>query len=253
MPAAAPWSARLLAWLPFVVSAALVALAIHLLFRSPVLGVVVLVLAGLAILPELLSRRRLRRILMSGDIDAVLAVWSRAIERVPHRETMEPLLLATAFAAHGLTDRARFLLERARRGAAWDAAVEHRLFVEALLDTLEGQRDLAVYKAESVERLPLPAMGPFLRERVILLRSALGAFARAFAHAARPGDVELMTSAGRSSPLVHWLMRYGAAVALIDHGKHHEARALLEAAPRWPEESVFYLFHQEISAELRTA
>jgi hypothetical protein len=253
MPAGASWSARLLAWLPFVASAALVAIAIQLLFRSPVLGGLVLALAVIVLVPQFLSRRRLRRVLMSGDINAVLAVWTRAIDRVPHRETMEPLLLATAFAAHGLTDRARFLLERAKRGDAWEAAVEHRLFVEALLDTLEGQREDAVHKAESVERLPLPAAGPFLRDRVVLLRSALAAFARAFAHAARPGDVELMTNAGQSSPLVHWLMRYGAAVALIDRGSRLEARALLETAPRWPEESVFHLFHAEIDAELKLA
>ena len=228
-------------------------MALHLAVRSPWLGSLMILLAGMAFVPQLLFRRRVRRILMSGDINAVLEVWGRSLDRVPHRETMEPLLLATAFAAHGLTDKARRLLDRAARGDAWEAAIEHRLFVEALLDSFEGEREAAMHKADSVERLPLPPAGPFLRDRVMLLRSALGAFARAFAHAARPGDVELMTRAASSSPLVHWAMRYGAAIALIDKGERREARALLETAPTWPEESVFHFFQAEIDRELQVA
>jgi hypothetical protein len=253
MYARAPFSARLLAWLPFVASAALVALALDLALRSPLLGALLGTLAGLVFLPQLLSRRRVRRILVSGDINAVLEVWSKSLEQLPHKETLGPLLLATALAAHGLTDRARRVLDRAQRGEAWDAAIEHRLFVEALLDAFEGQRESALHKAESLEKLPLPAAGPFLRERMLLLRSALAAFARAFARDTRPGDVELLERAARTSPLVHWAMNYAAAVAMVDGGRKGEARRLLESAPAWPEESAFHFFHRELQTELGTA
>lgn len=249
----APLSARFLAWLPFVASAALVALALDLALRSPLLGGLLGTLALLVFLPQLLSRRRVRRILVSGDINAVLEVWSRSLEQLPHRETLGPLLLATALAAHGLTERARRVLERAQRGEAWEAALEHRLFVEALLDAFEGDRALAQQKAESLEKLPLPAAGPFLRERMVLLRSALSAFTRAFARTTKPGDVELLERAAHTSPLVHWAMRYAAAVAMVDGGRRGDAQRLLESAPPWPEESAFHFFHRELLAELKLA
>ncbi|HVJ20400.1 MAG TPA: hypothetical protein VM686_33525 [Polyangiaceae bacterium] len=248
-----PLSARLWAWLPFVASAALVALAIDLALRSPLLGGLLGTLALLVFLPQLVSRRRVRRILVSGDINAVLEVWNRSLDQLPHRETLGPLLLATALAAHGLTDRARRVLERAQRGDAWEAAIEHRLFVEALLDAFEGQRVEALHKAESLEKLPLPAAGPFLRERMVLLRSALAAFTRAFARNARPGDVELLERAAKTSPLVHWAMRYAAAVAMVDGGRRGDARRMLDSAPPWPEESAFHFFHRELEAELKLA
>jgi hypothetical protein len=246
-----PLPARIVAWLPFVASAALVALALDLALRSPLLGGLVAGLALLVFLPQVLSRRRLRRILVSGDINAVLEVWNKSLDQLPHRETLGPLLLATALAAHGLTDRARRVLDRAERGDAWEAAIEHRLFVEALLDAFEGQRTEALQKAESLEQLPLPAAGPFLRERMVLLRSALGAFTRAFARSTRPGDVELLERAAKTSPLVHWAMRYAAAVAMVDGGRMGDARRVLESAPAWPEESAFHFFHLELLAELK--
>ncbi len=249
----APLSARLLAWLPFVASAALVALAIDLALRSPLLGLLSGALALLVFVPQLVSRRRLRRILTSGDVNAVIAVWSRSLDRLPHPQTMGPLLLATALAAHGLTDRARRVLQRAERGDAWEAALEHRLFLGALIDAFEGEREQALEKAGALERLPLPAAGPFLQNRVLLLRAALAAFARAFARLARPGDAELLQRAANTSPLVHWAMRYAAAVALIDGGRSGEARRLVEAAPRWPEESAFHFFQLELEAQLKAA
>jgi tetratricopeptide (TPR) repeat protein len=244
-----PFKLRLIAWLPFVLSAALVALAIHLALGSPGLGLVFFVLALAIYLPELRARARVRRILLSGDVEAVLKAWDAAIERVPHRETVAPLMLATAFAANGMIERARSALERARRGDAWDAAIEHRLFVETLLEAFDGDRQRAVSTAEMLERLPLPAAGPFVVARIVLLRTALGALARAFAHAARAGDAELLERAAQKSPLVHWAMRYAAAVIHIDRGEPRKAEKLLEHAPDWPTDSAFRSFHSELCAE----
>ena len=91
----------------------------------------------------------------------------------------------------------------------------------------------------------------FLIQRVVLLRTALGALARAFAHVARVGDVELLERAARKSPLVHWAMRYAAAVIRIERGERSKAEKLLEHAPNWPTESAFRSFHLELSAELQ--
>lgn len=246
-----PLKLRVLAWLPFVLSAALIAFGIHLAISSPWLGVALVLIALLLYLPELHSRAKVRRMLLSGDVEAVLKAWDAAIERVPHRETVAPIMLATAFAANGMIERARSALDRARRGDAWDAAIEHRLFVEVLLEAFDGDRLRAVSTAETLERLPLPPAGPFLLQRVILLRTALGALARAFAHVARAGDVELLERAARKSPLVHWAMRYAAAVVRIDRGERRKAEKLLADAPDWPADSAFRSFHSELCAVAR--
>ena len=102
---------------------------------------------------------------------------------------MAPLVTATAYAAYGFIDTARDALSRAARGPSWDAAVEQRLFVEALLDVFEGDRSQAMTKAETLQRLPLPPnVGFRMRRKISLLRRGVGALTRAFAHASRRSD-----------------------------------------------------------------
>ncbi len=208
---------------------------------------VVLVVAGL-LLPPWLARRRMRNLLMSGDVGRVLGTWQRSLSRVMYPETMAPLMTATAYAAYGFIDPARRALDRAAKGPAWDAAVEQRLFVEALLDVYEGDRDKALAKAAELEQLPLPPTSFWIRRKVARLRSGIAALARAFAHASTAGDTRALRSAARSTPLVHWAMRYAQAVIAIDAGRKVEARALLEGAPTWPEESAFHAFHAELAS-----
>ena len=45
-------------------------------------------------------------------------------------------------------------------------------------------------------------------------------------------------------------MRYAAAIVAIDEGKPEHARMLISAAPRWPDESAFRSFHDEIEHQL---
>lgn len=210
-------------------------------------ALVVLVLVGFFV-PPWLARRRMRRMLMSGDVALVLGTWQRSLSRVTYPETMAPLMTATAYAAYGFIDRARRQLDRAARGPAWDAAVEQRLFVEALLDVYEGDRERAIAKATELERLPLPPAGFWIRRKVHRLRSGVAALARAFAHAGTADDLRALRSAARSSPLVHWAMRYAQAVIAIDAGRREDARLLIEGAPPWPEESAFAAFHSELVA-----
>lgn len=211
------------------------------------LVLVVLVVAGFVV-PSWLARRRMRRLFVSGDVGRVLGTWERSLSRVTYPETMAPLMTATAYAAYGFIDQARRSLDRAARGPAWDAAVEQRLFVEALLDVYEGERDRAVAKAAELEALPLPPAGFWIRRKVARLRRGVAALARAFAHASTAADVATLRSAARSSPLVHWAMRYAQAVIAIDAGRKDEARDLLLAAPSWPVESAFHAFHAELVA-----
>ncbi len=200
--------------------------------------------------PAWLSRRRMRRLLLSGDVQRILGTWQGSLGKVTYPETMAPLMTATAYAAYGFIDRARTALARAARGPAWEAAVEQRLFVEALLDVYEGERDRAMTKAEELEQLPIPRTGFWMRRKVARLRSGVAALARAFAHASRAEDERVLASAGASSPLVHWAMRYARAVFLVDAGRKDEARALLVGAPEWPTESAFRAFHDELAAQL---
>jgi hypothetical protein len=215
-----------------------------------------LVLAALVVfaIPAWMSRRRTRRLLLSGDIGRILGTWrgglGRGADDAPARDTMTPLVTATAYAAYGFIEPARDALERASRGAAWEAAAPQRLFVEALLDVYEGEREEAIRKAETLERLPLPNVGFWMKRKVALLRQGVSALTRAFAHASRATDEAVLERVSRSSPLVHWAMRYARAIALVDAGRNDEARPLLENAPAWPAESAFRLFHDELSARV---
>jgi hypothetical protein len=236
---------RAWAWSRFVLSAAGVSLALHFALEQPWLGVVLAVLVLVFGLPQLRARQRLRELLSSGDLRAILEVWNDAIDTLPHHRTVGPLIRATALAAHGLTDRARGVMERAERGLAWENAIEHRLFLETLLDAFEGRRHQALDKARALRALPLPA-SPWAKSRASVLRSAAGALARAFAHCPEKDDVDRLLIASKHHPLVHWAMRYALAVVHIDQGRRDQALELVEAAPEWPEGSAFNAFHAEI-------
>jgi hypothetical protein len=215
--------------------------------REPSYAVPLVAIVALLVVPRVVARRRMRRILLSGDVPSVLGTWRSTIEGTVFPETMAPLLAATAYAAYGWLDAARAALERAIRGPAWDAAFEQRLFIEALLDTFEGDRATALTKAEALERMPLPPAGLLARVRVTRLRRGVTALARAFAHRSLGSDLRALRLAASSTPLVHWAMRYGAAVVAIDRGDLREARRLLAHAPSWPAQSAF----REFDAELR--
>jgi hypothetical protein len=240
--------ARALRVVPLMLACLGAVLCAQTVAREPRMVGPLLVFAALVFLPAAVTRWRMRRLLMSGDVQRVIGRWEGSIRRVPHRDTMAPLLRATAYASYGWIDAARRALERAVRGPAWDAALEQRLFVETLLDTFEGDRDGAVRKAARLEALPTPSTGLWARRRIVLLRRGLGALARAFAHASRTGDARLLARAAAASPLVHWAMRYAAAVVALDDGRAGDVHALLAGAPAWPAESAFQAYHDELLA-----
>jgi hypothetical protein len=236
--------------LSFLVVALFALMSARLIAHDPRFGLLVFaVVLGFAV-PGFLARRRMRQLLLSGDIARILGTWQTSFRRVTHPETVAPLVTATAYAAYGFIDHARDALSRAAKGPAWEAAVEQRLFVEALLDVYEGERSRAITKAAELESLPLPKVGFWMRRKVTLLRRGVSALARAFAHRSETEDEKVLRTVGRSSPLVHWAMRYARAVYLVDAGRRDEARALLADAPAWPTESAFRSFHDELSGQL---
>lgn len=231
-------------------SAAVVAGAVHYSARSPVaLGLVVVgSLTGLCVwaLLRWLARRRVQRMLIAGRADELIRMWHEELERLPHAETTIPLLHATALAASGLTARARSALDAANASGSWQAAAEHRLMIETLLDTFDGERGEALEKARRLRALPMPPVATELRGRIGMLREAVAAVARAFAHEPETKDAQLLWEAARRNALIHWPLRYAAAVVLIDGGDKERARRLLDGAPDWPEESAFRAFHAEL-------
>jgi hypothetical protein len=245
-----PRPSRAQALLPVAIAALSAVLAAHFFARDSRYLPPMLALGLLFFLPAMLGRWRMRKLLMSGDVERVIGTWEGSIQRVPYRETMAPLLKATAYASYGWAEAARRTLARAVRGPAWDAAIEQRLFVETLLDTFEGDRDEALRKAQALESLPMPSTGLFARRRVALLRRGLAALARAFAHTSREGDARLLARAAGSSPLVHWAMRYAAAIVAVDGGRAADVQALLSGAPVWPSESAFHTYHHELLAHV---
>ena len=242
---------RTLAFLPLAVAAFSAVLASQMIGRDPRAALPLLGFAVLLLAPALVGRMRMRKLLMSGDAERVIAAWEGWFVRAAHAETVGPLLRATAYAACGLPEAARRSLSRAVKGPAWEAAIEQRLFVETLLDTFEGERDAALQKAEALQALPMPAAGLLARRRIALLRRALGALARAFAHASREGDTALLARAGAASPLVHWAMRYAAAIVAVDGGRARDVPSLLTGAPQWPQGSAFHVYHEELLAHAR--
>src|SRR5262245_45821085 len=74
--------------------------------------VVLFVAIGIGV-PALLSRRRMRRLLLEGDVPRILGTWQRSLRRVTYPETMAPLMTATAYAAFGFIEAARNSLARA--------------------------------------------------------------------------------------------------------------------------------------------
>src|SRR6185436_2285143 len=87
--------------LKFVLSAALVALVIEMAVHQPLNAALAAVLVVLMMVPSYLARRRVREVLRSGDVRSVLSAWSDNIAKVPHPETMRPLITAAAFASCG--------------------------------------------------------------------------------------------------------------------------------------------------------
>src|SRR5215472_9089594 len=230
---------RPLALLPILISGLCAVLAAQMAWHDPRYLLPFFLIAAVMLLPALLSRYRMRRLLMSGDVKRVLGTWQGSIERIMYPETMAPLMMATAYASYGWVEAGRNALDRAVKGPAWDAALEQRLFVETLLDTFEGERAAAIEKAGALERMPMPPAGFFARKRIVLLRHGLAALARAFAHQSADEDLRLLERAAEASPLVHWAMRYAAAIVALDHGRARTARDLLAGAPDWPTESAF--------------
>ena len=214
-------------------------------YYLPFFAIVLLTMA-----PLWLARWRMRRLLASGDIAAILGAWRRSIDRVMYPETMGPIMVATAYASHGLSEAARTQLDRAAKGPAWEAAREQRLFIETLVETFEGNQTASLVKASELQMLPLPRAGMLVRRRVAALREGVAALARAFAHLSAPGDDHRMKRAESASPVVHWAMRYARAIVAIDSGRPNDARDLLLGAPEWPRESAFSSFQRELDAQL---
>jgi hypothetical protein len=242
---------RTLALLPLAIAAFSAVLAAQMIGRDPRSAVPLVAFAVLLLTPTIVGRVRMRRLLMSGDAERVIATWEGSFVRVAHAETVGPLLRATAYASYGSLEAARRSLSRAVKGPAWDAALEQRLFVETLLDTFEGERDIALSKAEALQSLPMPVGGLLARRRIALLRRALAALARAFAHVSNEGDAQLLSKAGAASPLVHWAMRYAEAIVAVDRGRAREVLALLAGAPNWPTGSAFHSYHEELLAQAK--
>jgi hypothetical protein len=240
----------LLTWLPLVFSALWTAVIFRLLAKDWRYAIPLAASAVLWVIPAVLEHRRQRALLLRGNVPDVLEAWTPMIERTPYPETVQPILMATAYAANGWTDAAREAMARARRGPAWDAAAEQRLVVETLLDAFDGDRELAVCRATVLAGLPPPNAGIFLRRRIRNLRLGLGALARAFARRSSPRDRVLLRAAAKSSPLFFWAFRYAGAIFAIDHGRASLARKLIGGAPRWSPSSVFADFHREIEREI---
>jgi hypothetical protein len=236
---------RLATGLLFVGSAAVVAAILEGAWAHPLVATGIAATLGSAIALRWWAQEHVVRRLKAGDLTAVLDHWSGLSRKLPHPATTLPIMRATVLAAFGRLRAAREALDAAERGPAWEAAAEHRLLVDVLLATFDGDLEGARAGAARLATFPLPE-NDGLRAKLSTLRASVASLARAFDHQALPGDIDLLERASEESPLVHWAMRYGAAVAAIDAGDASRARRLLEDAPPWPADSAFAGFQEEI-------
>ena len=99
-------------------AAATIAFALHLGTQSKPLGLLLLVAFALTQLPPLLRQLRFRRLMRSGDLGKVLKAYHPTLARLPHPETLGPLMVAAALAAAFASDpTARVLTVEADLGA----------------------------------------------------------------------------------------------------------------------------------------
>ncbi|NUO53809.1 MAG: hypothetical protein HOV80_33610, partial [Polyangiaceae bacterium] len=124
-------TARLLKIVLFVASAGFFAALVRFSFKYPWLGAGAAVLVGGYLTWRWWSTTRVVRMLRRGQVHEIIAHWSDGLDRTPHADTIAPLVTATAFAAFGRVDDARKALASAARGPAWEAAIEHRIFLDA--------------------------------------------------------------------------------------------------------------------------
>ena len=220
-----------------VASAALVAGFIHLALQTPALFGIVLALWTIRAAYRYTARRKLQAIVDSGDVARLLEVWESVPVAGPQGRAVERLLRATALASYGWTTRARQLLELGGENLLSDT-MEHRVFLEVLLTSLEGDHSRALQLASALEALPLPRRQR-LRVRTLTQRAGASALARAFAKCGTVGDRHRLRRASRQNPLLVWPMRYAEAQLSLQRGDLARARALLAKAPPWPEQSVF--------------
>lgn len=237
-------------YLPFMLSALWAAVVIRLIARDPRYAFPIAAVALIWIVPLAVVRFRQKRMLLRGNVPEVLETWAPVLARTPYPETIQPLLVATAYAANGWVDQAREATRRAHKGDAWVAAEEQRRIIETLLESFDGDRERAIRLAAACAEVPLPPVGIFLRRRIAALRAGLGALARAFNRTALAGDRRLLSAAAKSSPLFHWAFSYAAAVVAVDEGDAHTARKAIRGAPNWPSTSVFHDFHQELELQI---
>ncbi|GAC1353278.1 MAG: hypothetical protein NVSMB1_25080 [Polyangiales bacterium] len=238
------------AHLPFIVGAFWALIVVRLVWRNPRYLVPLALSALLWATVILIQRSRKRAMLLRGNVPEVIEAFSPMLARLPFAKTMQPLLIATAYASNGWTDAARETLRRAERGEAWDASKEQRLVIDTLLESFDGDRGRAVALATELNALALPPVGIFLRRRVSALRAGVLSLARAFHRESQASDRAVLLNAAKATPLLHWSFSYAAAVVAVDEGDPSQARLALRGAPSWSDSSRFAAFHVEIMNEI---
>jgi hypothetical protein len=225
-------------WALLIGSALLTAAVLQAWWREPWFWAVPALLLGRWLVGPLLARRSLRRLVMQGNVDALLQSCERPLGSADGDATVRPLMRATVLAVHGWANRAEQVLALARKGRTWEQSLEHRLMLGALLACLNEEVVRAEQLAECLACLPLP-VNPRRRKRSLTLRRGTLAMARAYAHRAEPYDVAWMRRSARANPLLTWPMRYAELLVRIDRGEFSRARSLLAALPDWPAASCF--------------
>ena len=254
-PASTSRKSAAIGWSFFIGSAGLVAGLLLLGWDHPWFGILALLVVGGVAIPALRAKQRFRQLMMLGELDSLLALWTEQTKG--HASQLDPLFKATAQLSFGLTERAehslRFVRTQALSQGDKEAAIEideQLLFVRAVLAAFEGENDRASEHVEQLNHLPLPG-SRWTRGKAITLRRAAAALVRAFAEGGNKKDVSWLRMAARQNPLVVWPMHYAEAVIQLQLGELDRTRHLLKETPEWPPDSVFRSFDRELNTKMQ--
>ena len=187
---------------------------------------------------------------MSGDVERVIGTWEGSFERVAHRETMAPLLQATAYASYGWVEAARRRARPRGEGPGVGRGARAAPLRRDPARRLRGRPRRGPAQGRGARRsCRCPRRAASRGAASPSLRRGLAALARAFAHTSRRGR-RVASSPARPPPRRSCTGPCATPrpSSPSTAGAPATSRRCSRGAPAWPAASAFHEYHDELLA-----